>query len=135
MTYLTCHQSLVLLSLWCDDLLDCHYYLSGVSSDVTVKRLVFINCNFPWFVNTNFRKVQFFLVRKYDSETRLLRTLKGNEKRYVLNKVRSIQNAISSLAGPVPRVQANDLPRKTLLRPECRSLLAFRAVKLPFRVS
>ena len=28
------------------------------------------------------------------SETRLLRTLKGNEKRYVVTKVRSIQNAI-----------------------------------------
>ena len=28
------------------------------------------------------------------SETRLLRTLKGNEKRYVLNKVRFIQNPI-----------------------------------------
>ena len=32
-------------------------------------------------------------VFKY-SETRLLRTLKGNEKRYILTKVRSIQNAI-----------------------------------------
>ena len=30
----------------------------------------------------------------YYSETRLLRTLKGNEKRYVVTKVRSIQNAI-----------------------------------------
>ena len=68
------------------------------------------------------------------SETRLLRTLKRNEKRYVLTKVRSIQNAISSLAGPVPRVHANNLTRKMLLRPECRSLLAhaFRAVKSPF---
>ena len=28
------------------------------------------------------------------SETRILRTLKGNEKRYVVTKVRSIQNAI-----------------------------------------
>ena len=30
------------------------------------------------------------------SETRLLRTLKGNEKRYVLNKVRFIQNKESA---------------------------------------
>ena len=68
------------------------------------------------------------------SETRLIRTLKGNEKIYVLTNVRSIQNAISSPAGPVPRVHANDLPRKILLRPECRSILAFRAVKSSFMV-
>ena len=69
------------------------------------------------------------------SETRLLRTLKGNEKRYVVTIVRSIQNAIFLTGRPVPRVHANDLPRKMLLRPECRSLSAFRTVKSPCRAS
>ena len=56
-------------------------------------------------------------------------------KRYVVTEVRSIQNAIFSLAKPIPHVHANDLPRKMLLRPECRSLFAFRTVKSPFRAS
>ena len=59
----------------------------------------------------------------------------GNEKRYVLTNVHSIQNAISSLAGPVPRVHTNDLPWKMLLRPQCRSFPSFRAVKSSFMAS
>ena len=51
-------------------------------------------------------------------------------QKYVLSKTR-----FSSQAGPVPRVHANDLPRKMLLRPECWSLPAFRTVKSPFRAS
>ena len=73
-------------------------------------------------------------VFKY-SETRLLRTLKGNEKRYVLTKVRSIQNAIFLTGRTSSLVHANDLPRKMLLRPVRRSLLAFRTVKSPLRAS
>ena len=69
------------------------------------------------------------------SETRLLRTLKGNEKRYVVTKVRYIQNAILLAGMTGSTVHANDLPRKMLLRSECRSLLAFRAVKSPFGAS
>ena len=40
------------------------------------------NSSLLWWKNLNY------------SETRLLRTLKGNEKRYVVTKVRSMQNAI-----------------------------------------
>ena len=57
------------------------------------------------------------------------REMKKGEK-YVLSKTR-----FSSLAAPVPRVHANDLSWKMLLSPECRSLLAFRRVKSPFRES
>ena len=42
---------------------------------------------------TNFSMQTNFWKSHY-SETRLLRTLKGNEKRYVVTKVRSIQNVI-----------------------------------------
>ena len=42
---------------------------------------------------THIGKTQLSSFFKY-SETRLLRTLRGNEKRYVVTKVRSIQNAI-----------------------------------------
>ena len=81
------------------------------------------------------KKAHAFLQIKY-SETRLLRTLKGNEKRYVLTKVRSIQNVIF-LTGRTSSTCARDnLPRKVLqVRPECRSLLAFHTVKSPFRAS
>ena len=72
--------------------------------------------------------------KKAYSETRLLRTLKGNEKRYVLTKVRSIQNAILLTGRTGSTCSRHNLPRKMLqVRPECRSLLAFRTVKSLFR--
>ena len=77
----------------------------------------------------------------------------GKWKRYTLNKVRFIQNAISSLAQPVPRANSCDATfslcfgRSTCSRepwsatkdasPSWMSviLLAFRTVVLPFRTS
>ena len=41
-----------------------------------------------------FKPLRWLKKKKMYSETRLLRTFKGNEKRYVVTKVRSIQNAI-----------------------------------------
>ena len=67
------------------------------------------------------------------SETRLLRTLKGNEKRYVLTKVRSIQNAIL-LTGRTGSTCSRERSATENASPPWMSFIThFHTVKSPFR--